>query len=328
MITAEEVVQKADATGDVLDVVPETFKRAATLRKRVGQHAPLLPPTHMEGRFAPAEELPGGWYLQANDSGALRPDMTTRWADEVRYPRSRRESNDSFDSTMSASSIGRPRRVESIFGLDDAAAYHYRQAQQAPAGGAFYEQQPDLERRIPHYSNGPFEPLVAKSPYAESVHSAASDSSVSLPFGISDRDRPRSRDGFERIATTSPGIPAGNSSNGLNLNPPQLTYQPSRRTSSNQSASLLSPPIPTYHPGNSANRTGRSPLARKSFTRTATDLEVAAGRPEHIELEVRVPRRASAEVELRGRRGRTSLDEQGRRRLSKPRPGSRSSSKG
>jgi chitin synthase len=39
---------------------------------------PLQPSDHLEGRFAPAERLPGGWYQQGNDSGLTLPNMLPR----------------------------------------------------------------------------------------------------------------------------------------------------------------------------------------------------------------------------------------------------------
>lgn len=108
--TPQEAIEKATATGDDLNVVPETFKPAANAQNTqlTRKAVPLQPPGRLEGRFAAAERLPGGWYQQTNDSmvsmgniglsnGPMRPSL---------HPR------DSFDSNYSAgtSSVHMPRR--------------------------------------------------------------------------------------------------------------------------------------------------------------------------------------------------------------------------
>ena len=135
----QQVIEHAKATGDDLNVVPETFKPAAEARhpERVIGTVPLLPSDHLEGRFAPAEELPGGWFIQNNDSGFTLPNMLPRDPNMPRialYPRS------SFDSLVSTASptnsVYLPRCVESIMGDEDRSKYFIaQQAQQQPRGG-------------------------------------------------------------------------------------------------------------------------------------------------------------------------------------------------
>ncbi|KAK6585302.1 hypothetical protein PZA11_002029 [Diplocarpon coronariae] len=137
--SAQQVIEKAAAKGDDLNIVPETFKPAAEAQKnQLGRKAlPLQPPDRVEGRFTAPERLPGGWYQQANDSlvsmglGGLggqggRPHL---------HPR------DSFDSNVSAgtgtNSVYLPRRVESIMGEEDRKKYAMAQANQKLAGGAY-----------------------------------------------------------------------------------------------------------------------------------------------------------------------------------------------
>lgn len=56
--TPEQAIEKAKAQGDELNVVPETFKPALeAVTHRRPFHAPLLPSEHLEGRFAPADEM-------------------------------------------------------------------------------------------------------------------------------------------------------------------------------------------------------------------------------------------------------------------------------
>jgi chitin synthase len=277
---------------------------------------PLQPPDHIQGRFAPAERLPGGWYRQSTDSGILNPDLTHRRPSDPNLQNgSERASWQSIGigSGSSRSSLV-PRRVESLIGLEAVTAYHNQQAAQRPAGGAYYETprlhptprvtRANVEEASPAEDSSPVAGSNKGKQRAASVHSAGSDSSVSLHFGISPRTREPS--------------------------PPTLprSYIPTRATDDVPANLRLTLPTPTYQPGSSAVRNGRSPLARKSFTRLAPTSPTSEQR--EIELEVRVPRRASGagepgEEERRGRRGRRSIsvDGQGRRRLSKQRKGSR-----
>lgn len=278
---------------------------------------PLQPPNHLQGRFSPAERLPGGWYLQTNDSGVLNPDLTHRHPSDPSQPHnSHRTSWQSIEpgSGSSRSSLV-PRRVESLIGLEAVTAYHNQQAAQRPAGGAYYEvsrlyRAPLTANTSPEGPNLGEEPSQVpgnnkgKQRIAESVHSAGSDSSVSLHFGISPRTREASHPSQPR------------------------SYIPTRTPDDVPTNAHLAPPTPVYQPGSSAVRNGRSPLARKSFTRLAPTSPTSEQR--EMELEVRIPRRASGagengDEERRGRRGRRSIsvDDQGRRRLSKQRKGSR-----
>ncbi|KAK3699264.1 hypothetical protein LTR37_016507 [Vermiconidia calcicola] len=319
----EQAIEHAAAQGDELNVVPETFRPALqAARRRLPRHTTLLPSESLEGRFVPAEELAGGWYRQSNDSDVLRRDTSPRRIEEGRmysYDRSR-GSTDSYYSTGSANhSIYTPRRVESIFGADDAVTYYDHQALQRPAGGAHFENSM-VENTVPAFSNAP---LHAKNEYAGSVWSLGSDSSISLHFDVPTR-RPN-MDFSGPGATASPPVrpPVQSSAAYIGMqpsndhpNPPLPTAPSAVHRSSDR---YLQPPL------SSSNRTGPSPLARKSFTRLATD-DTSSAAGENIELSDRVPRRHSvAGGERRGRRS-VSIDRHGRRRLSKQRPPARSSS--
>lgn len=288
---------------------PETFRPAAEARTNRYVHAPLQPPNHLEGRFSPAERLPGGWYYQTNESGVSRADFARRGSDEpVTSDESRRSSFQSVGpASRSSRSIPVPRRVESIVDAEAITAYHNQQANQRPAGGAYYEAprrpfvppivtadneltDPEKPPTIKSKKNG-------KQPAAESPTSTlhSSSSSVSLHFAL-------------------PPL------NNREPSPPHQprAYTPTRAPEDSQ----LALPRPAYHPGSSAVRNGRSPLARKSFTRLATMSPTG-----EVEVEVRVPRRIDEEGGEsragRARRRSVSVDERGRRRLSKQRRGSR-----
>ncbi|CZT43832.1 probable chitin synthase D [Rhynchosporium secalis] len=136
--SAQEVIEKAAAKGDDLNIVPETFKPAAEAHNNQlsGTVLPLQPPERVEGRFTAPERLPGGWYEQANDSlTSMGPGVGGFGGRPQLRPR------DSYDSSVSAgtytNSIYMPRRVESIMGEEDKKKYAMAQASQKLAGGAY-----------------------------------------------------------------------------------------------------------------------------------------------------------------------------------------------
>jgi chitin synthase len=274
----------------------------------------LQPPSHLQGKFTPAEQLPGGWYHQANDSDVspTRARLRRHSGHSATPQGSRRTSWQSLGlGTESSRSTLVPRRVESIVGPKAVTAYQNQQAAQRPAGGAYYEASRLRSGRRPNMvqveSPNAIPPNIAnnrkgKMRIPESVQSVGSDSSVSLHFGIPSR-------ALEPEAA-----------------PQVRSYTPTRDPEDATERSTLALPVPTYQPGSSAVRNGRSPLARKSFTHLAPTSPT--GERREVQVEVRVPRRASAvleEEDRRGRRGRRSIsvDGQGRRRLSKQRQGSK-----
>ncbi|EHL02629.1 putative Chitin synthase D [Glarea lozoyensis 74030] len=138
--TPQQAIEKADAQGDDLNVVPETFKPAADAQSSalVRTGVPLQPPDKLEGRFAAAEKLPGGWYLQNNDSLVSQRIGGPSTSGPPRMPIHPRDSFDSnFDSQSSTNSVYMPRRVESIMGEEDKKKYAIAQASQRAAGGAY-----------------------------------------------------------------------------------------------------------------------------------------------------------------------------------------------
>ena len=158
--TPQQVIEKANAAGDDLNIVSETFSPAAEarIRRSVGT-VPLMPSEQIEGRFAPAEELPGGWYLQNDDSGYSVRNSLDR---EPTIPRIQLHPRYSFDSLVSdttpTNSVYSPRRVESIMGNEDLAKYHIaQQAQRQPRGtyisvpahesGQVYEMDEDFDQK-------------------------------------------------------------------------------------------------------------------------------------------------------------------------------------
>jgi chitin synthase len=141
--TPQAAVELAEAAGDDLNVVPESFIGA--VEKKLRRHGPcksvpLLPSDHLEGRFTTPQRLPGGIYQHGNDSGLTFPDMHPRCEETLH---AQIHSRDSLESSCSNNSIWNssfmPRRVESILDPEDTLQYHENQAAQQCAGGAFYE---------------------------------------------------------------------------------------------------------------------------------------------------------------------------------------------
>jgi chitin synthase len=228
--TPQQAIENAEATGDDLNVVPETFKPAAAEKQK--QRVPLQPTDDMEGRFAPAERLPNGWYQQGNDSGLTLPNMLPRNPNVPNVPLHPRSSMDSFVSGTSANnSIYMPRRVESFMDPEDARIYHKTQETQKPAGGAFFEEA--------RQNGSPYEVgNSSKHGYHESVDSLSGDS-------VYDKQMQQQQRSQHAPTNTSP-LSAEYGQNGLEA--PKASYSQS---------------------GKPDNRQGRSPLARQSYIRTA-----------------------------------------------------------
>jgi len=294
--TPQQAIEAAEATGDDLNVVPETFKSSAEAHKHRPAPIPLQPSDAVEGRFAAAERLPNGWYQQGNDSGLTLPNTLPRNPNVPNVPLHPRSSMDSFTSvgTSAANSIYMPRRVESFMDPEDARLYHKQQQTQKPAGGAFFE-----EHRAGPYEAGQGS---GKTPYAESVNSM-SDDSVYQAKGPQRPQPPRlnSDDGRGRNAPSN-NSPLSAEYNSSGLEAPKAAYAANQRDSN--------------------GRSGRSPLARQSYIRTAP------GEGVEMELQQQSNRDVSpgplSEPQMPGAHSRSeSTDSKKRKRLSKAPPSSR-----
>ncbi|KAF2818896.1 chitin synthase-like protein d [Ophiobolus disseminans] len=291
--TPQQAIEQAEAAGDDLNVVPETFKATAEANKNRPAPIPLQPSDALDGRFAAAERLPNGWYQQGNnDSGLTLPNTMPRNPNVPNVPLHPRSSMDSFTSGTSANnSIYMPRRVESFMDPEDARIYHKTQQTQKPAGGAFFEEQ----RQGNSYEVGQ---SSNKKPYAESVNSMSDQDSV-----------------YQSKSAQKPSMPRYNSDDNRGRNP-----------TSDYSNTGLEAPKAAYNQRD--QRSGRSPLARQSYVRTAPgdNVELELQAPQHNSLmrdvspaplgQPQMPR-----SENHSRSG--STDSKKRNRLSKPPPGSR-----
>ncbi|KAF1850439.1 glycosyltransferase family 2 protein [Cucurbitaria berberidis CBS 394.84] len=255
--TPQQAIEQAEATGDDLNVVPETFKAAAEANKHRPGPIPLQPSDNIEGRFAQAERLPNGWYQQGNDSGLTLPNTLPRNPNVPNVPLHPRSSMDSFSSSAN-NSIYMPRRVESFMDPEDARIYHKTQQTQKPAGGAFFE-----EARQGPYDAGH---SSSKNAYQESVDSFSDDSVY-----------------HSKAAPQRPQPPRMNSDNS---NSGQRTPSNNSPLSAEYGQNGLDAPKPAYNRTTSGDqlRSGRSPLARQSYVRTAPGEGIELQAPQQSSL--------------------------------------------
>ena len=305
--TPQQAIEQAEAIGDDLNVVPETFKPAVEARnpaKQIGA-APIQPSDHLEGRFAPAQRLPGGWYMQNNDSGLTLPNMLPRDPNAPRIPLHPRDSMDSLMSGASATnSVYMPRRVESIMGDEDRKKYFFAQQAQREPGGA-YTQVPQ-QGHVYEVSDD----SDPKADWNESVESLGSEYGHTPPHGGHDYLHPHSRDG----SAVGLGTPGYRSPGFRPTHPSGLSTELGTITHNDLAvpdASHERTPLATRQP----IRTARSPLGRMPLTRTPTGDEAS------IEMEQRMQQREA--LMGGGPQQRTSPeneDRSRRARLSKPKP--------
>jgi chitin synthase len=310
--TPQQAIEHAEATGDDLNVVPETFKPAAEARhpNKVVGPVPLQPSDRLEGRFAQAERLPGGWYMHNNDSGMTLPNTLPRNPNAPHIPLHPRASFDSFVTSASANdSVYMPRRVESIMGDEDRRKYFFAQQAQREPGGA-YATEParghvyDME-----------DDVHGKEGWNESVDSLAYDSSPTAYHTNQEHLHPELHS-----RSSSFGAPTPPGSRSPNFAP---THPSGLSTQLDPTYHDLTIPGPALNTGDhmtmvsSHTRTQRSPLGRMPLSRSNTGEEAG------IELE---PRSRVRELQTgdRGRHGRSvSATRDGTqrpaRKLSKPR---------
>ncbi|KAL9001662.1 MAG: hypothetical protein Q9188_005366 [Gyalolechia gomerana] len=311
----QQAIEHAEATGDDLNVVPETFKPAIEARhpeKRPGV-VPVQPSEHLEGRFVPAERLPGGWYMQNNDSGLTLPNMLPRNPNAPRIPLHPRDSMDSFITAASAgNSVYMPRRVESIMGDEDRRKYFFAQQAQREPGGYYMDSGHHDHGQVYEVSDD------GKGDWNESAESLGSDYPNSHgqdqhlhPYGGGGHGHSNHSPVGSRSPSFLPAHPSHLSSEVLNssenhLALPEASLIPGDRSSS---------------PGAGQIRSARSPLGRMPLTRRATGDEAG------IELAQRAQQRDPLMGERSSSRAPSERDGAGegdkkrRARLSKKPPG-------
>jgi chitin synthase len=317
--TVAEAIEHAESTGDDLNVVPETFKPSMQANSKVSRptvHIPLQPAENIEGRFAQAERLPGGWYQHPNDSGMTFSDNVPRHQD-YGQPRA------SYDSLASAATSGNhsvymPKRIESFMSPEDSRVYHQNQNMQRPPGGAMYEQSSAIPEQ--NFQKGSFSQYQIPSQRQAPSHYAPDPYAPHAPRQSDDSTRYASspvmgpQDGHH--VPRSPGGPRSPRGQGVppqyqqqqqqqqqqqyqqqqqqqqyqqqqyqqqpqyQQHQPQQQQQQQQHSGSRQSSnnSLLS--------AGQQSRQGRSPLARKSYMQSADDVAgIEMSEREHIERE-------------------------------------------
>lgn len=293
----QEAIEQAEEAGDDLNVVPETFKPAAEIqRRRSGrggrpQLLPVQPSDHLEGRFAPAEKLPGGWYHQSNDSGLTLPDGLPSNPNRPRIPLHPR---DSFDSVVTAgsmtTSIYMPRRVESFMPSEDTVTYHINQQGQRPAGGEHYEHERHQQQREAA-------PLWVEREQGE----VASPSKFEFQVSTENLDVPSSAyyNGHRRGKSAAQASPTSNElSYGSEKSPyPQPAhYSPTSPSFPGPASGALAPPQASHRAGDRSSSASqpsvRSPLGRQSYMRSSENLpaiEMISQHPNLVPLIPNVP---------------------------------------
>jgi chitin synthase len=139
----QQAIEHAEAIGDDLNIVPETFRQASRVPRR--KPTMLQPSESIEGRFAPPRRLSGRWDKLTTDCGLPLP------------PRIARGRAESFSSVESADSIEftlqTPQFVGSFSGK--------QQAKGQLNDGEFWSSQVDVEDAMytdsmPHVSSRTF----------------------------------------------------------------------------------------------------------------------------------------------------------------------------
>ncbi|KAI5839212.1 chitin synthase-domain-containing protein [Morchella snyderi] len=258
--TPQEVIAEAEARGEDLEVIPETFRPAAEANKNavnaegLRQRVPVQPDDGIEGRFAASERLPGGYYNYENASMGTLPDMVPRNPNAPHIPLHPRASFDSFVSgtTSAGNSVYMPRRVESIMGEEDRRKYLVAQANQREAGGAYMQ-----EPRKDQIEVSDKEVYGYKNAVNESTESI---DSVGSSYGYHTRNSYNNSNNYSQ-----PVSRAASPSNGPTT--PAATGAPTENH--------LALPEPAHRAPSNSNQharglsAARSPLARLSLVRTA-----------------------------------------------------------
>lgn len=262
-VTPQQAIEHAKATGDDLNVIPETFKRAASVRhKKLVASVPLQPTAQIEGLFAPAEQLPGGWYLQNNDSGSTMPNMVPRDPTLPRMPLHPRGSFGSLVSTASPhNSVYLPQRVEDFMSEDDQRKYRIAQRAQQQPTGAYMSLH--AQRRGHIYEIG--DETLQKGEWSESAESLAS------------KEEPEPYDPYILPRSRASNAHSGNvpSSRSSNFPPRRLSVELGNVRAPDLSFSTGERP----HSGNPRIKGERSPLSRGPLSRRQTDKEKEEEKP-------------------------------------------------
>ena len=142
--TAQQAIEHAEATGDALNIIPETFKEAPDIhRHRLNPQ--LQPPGKVEGRFRIPERLPGGWYQHSDASGLTIPETPQNQRNGHIVPLHPRGSFESQGTSDSESyTFYQPRRLESSLGDEENGTDQQRKASSVPSDSVSIPNSPIL----------------------------------------------------------------------------------------------------------------------------------------------------------------------------------------
>ena len=246
--TPEEAIAHAEATGDDLNVVPETFKAAAEAQHpdEVAPTVPVQPSDQIEGQFSAAERLPGGWYMQKNESGITLPNTMPRNPNVPHVPLHPRASFESYATIdTNVASVYMPRRVESFMGEEDQRKYHVAQQASNDTRGNWVNEQPDRPGKV--YDLGD---LDLKAEWANSSTSLGID--YDSDYG----------DGNQWSPLQPPKRPRKTPGNNSNV------YQPVHSSGNSNERSLLTPgrAQPPNRSSSLGQRSTGSPLRNSPYT--------------------------------------------------------------
>jgi len=138
--TAQKAIEIAGATGDYLNMVPETFILAAETNRDkhdgalvVGSKSGVRPPDNIDGLLTARERNAAGEYTHSESSTPATENGASHPLGGYGQNRMASYSTDSFDSTMSGyltNSVYVPWRVESLMGDEDRKKYKMAQQSQ------------------------------------------------------------------------------------------------------------------------------------------------------------------------------------------------------
>jgi chitin synthase len=169
-MTPEEAAELAKALGNELNIDVDTF-RANSVRRR---SVPVRPSDHIDGRFAPAEQLLDGFYISTNEIDPAQARMSAPLPGVPRFhiPGHLHDSMESFfteSSDSGSNSVLLPHTVESLMSEEDQRKLYY--ARQARSSIGIYGAsdkatvRPQVLQPIPDHAEA--SPFHIMSPFAE-----------------------------------------------------------------------------------------------------------------------------------------------------------------
>lgn len=148
--TPAEAVALAQAQGDELNVDVDTF-RAGLVRRR---SVPVRPSEKIEGRFAPAEQLLDGCYINTREPGPVQAQLESPLPNvpRIHIPGQFRYSSDSLlsgSSDCGSNTVSLPHYVESLMSEEDQRKLYYARQVGESIGMSTMEDHPSSDGMWP-----------------------------------------------------------------------------------------------------------------------------------------------------------------------------------